>query len=113
MIRIYHNPRCRKSRAGLGFLKTHNLPCEVVDYMKSPLSPETLRALIHKSGLKAEDLVRKQEDLYKKELKGKQLNEEAWISLLLQHPQLLKRPLVQHGNKVIWADPPEEINKIL
>ncbi len=113
MITIYHNPRCRKSRAGLEFLGKLNLPYQVVDYMKNPLQPEALKKLIGRTGLKAEELVRKQEEIYKKELKGKQFDDDAWISLLLQYPQLLKRPLVENGNKAIWAEPPEEIHKIL
>ena len=113
MITIYHNPRCRKSRAGLEYLKACKLPFEVVDYMKTPLNAETLRTLIRNTGLTAGELVRKQEEIYKKELKSKALDDEAWISLMLQHPQLIKRPLVQAGNKAVWADPPENIQALI
>jgi len=59
MIKIYHNPRCGKSRAALKLLEESGKPHEVINYMKEPLSKEELRDLIGRLGIKAEELVRK------------------------------------------------------
>ena len=62
---------------------------------------------------KAFDLVRTQEDIYKKEYKGLSFSEEEWIKVLLKHPKLMKRPLVETQLKAIWAVPAEEIETFL
>jgi len=107
MLKIYHNPRCRKSRAGLNFLLDNKLSFEVIDYMRNPLTQKEVAQLIALTGLKPEALVRTQEDHYKKNLKGKLLTDEQWISEITRNPALLKRPIIVKGDQAIWADPPE------
>jgi len=109
MMTIYHNPRCSKSRAGLKYLEENHIEHEIRLYLNDKLSVEELSELLKQTGLKAEDLVRKQEDYYKKELKGKELITKEWLQVLAENPKLLQRPIIQKGNKAVLAQPPEKV----
>ena len=113
MIKIYHNPRCQKSRAGLEFLKSKNIDFEIIEYMKKSLSESEIRTILKKTGFKIEELLRKKEDEYNTFIKGKQLTENELIDLIVSFPNLLQRPIVTTDTSAIIADPPELINKIL
>ncbi len=113
VMKIYHNPRCAKSRAGLLYLEENGYKTEVVNYMADGLTEEDVRSLIVKTGLPVLELVRTQEELYKTQFKGKTINEEEWIKIIASNPRLLKRPIVINGNRAVVALPPETIEKIL
>ncbi|HMM11088.1 MAG TPA: ArsC/Spx/MgsR family protein [Bacteroidales bacterium] len=113
MVRIYHNPRCRKSREGLEALKKHLTDIEVVDYFKNPLTANDLLRISAKLELPLALMVRPQEAYYKQNLKGKTLSTEEWIEAIITHPQLLQRPIVETADKATIAIPPENILSIL
>jgi arsenate reductase (glutaredoxin) len=112
MYTIYHNPRCSKSRAGLAHLEENNCTFEVVKYLDEGLSKDLLKDLMEKLGAGAEDLIRKHEDLYKKELKGKSFTEDEWLDIIIENPRLLMRPIIVKDEKAVWAVPAEEISKL-
>ncbi len=113
MIKIYHNPRCSKSRAGVEYLKEKNLDFEVVLYLKNPLTKEDLERLLVKLNKNPLDMVRTQEEYFKKELKGKNFSDHEWIQIILENPKLLKRPIVELDKKAVWGVPVSEIDKII
>ena len=110
MIKIYHNPQCKKSRAGLQYLKDKNIPFEIVEYLKSPLTEKQLEKLLSKLNKKPSEIVRKQEEYYKKNLKGKDFNDHEWIRILLQNPKIISRPIVEKEYKAVIGDPAENID---
>jgi len=112
-MKIYHNPRCSKSRTGLAYLQTKNIEFEVIDYIKTPLTEEDLNKILMLLNKKASEMVRAQEEMYKKELKGKNFTEEEWIKIIVKNPRLLQRPIVVGKTKAVWAQPPELIDDIL
>jgi len=109
---IYHNPRCQKSRCGFEYLKNKGVEVEVRDYLKVPLSRTELERLLLKLHISPEQLVRTQEDYYKKELKGRNFNREEWVTILLENPKLIHRPIVEGRYKAVLANPPEEIDRL-
>jgi len=113
VMRIYHNPRCAHSRAGLKYIEKMGFELEVKKYLTEGLSEEELLEIILKTGMKPRELVRTQEALYKTQYKGKNLTDSEWITVLATYPQLLQRPIVINGAKAIVASPPEEIDKII
>lgn len=113
MIRIYHNPKCRKSRAGLEFLKNKGVDFTVVEYMKHPFSEQELEQLLVKLNLRPEQIVRRQEEYYRKSLKGKQFNDHEWIRILVENPKLIMRPVVEREYKAVIGDPVENIEPFL
>ena len=79
MLRIYHNPSCKKSRAGLQYLQESGYVFEVVEYLKNPLTEKELEKLLMKLNLKPADVLRTQEDYYKQNLKGKKFEDHEQI----------------------------------
>ncbi|RDK85557.1 arsenate reductase (glutaredoxin) [Marinirhabdus gelatinilytica] len=113
MITIYHNPRCSKSRQGLAILEESGKEFKVVKYLDTPLSEAEISEIISKLGILAEELVRKNEAVWKENYKGKQLNEGQIVSAMAQHPKLIERPIVVKGAKAVLGRPPENIHGIL
>lgn len=113
MIKIYHNPRCRKSREGLEYLKGKTNNFEIVPYLDTPFTIEGLTELVKNLDIKPIDLVRTQEDYFKKELKGKNFTDKEWIKILVENPKLIQRPIVKCNDKAVIAQPPEKIDNLL
>ena len=113
MIRIYHNPRCRKSRAGLEYLQDKTGDFETIDYIKNGISQEEIREILVKMNTSPSNLVRTQEDYYKKELKGKDIPSEEWILILSENPRLIQRPIIVTEHKAVLGQPPENIDNLL
>jgi arsenate reductase (glutaredoxin) len=112
-LKIYHNPRCRKSRAGLDYLMTRHNDVEIIDYIKTGLTRNDLKEILLKTNSKPAELVRKEEDIYKKELKGKSFTDEEWMKILCENPKLLRRPIVISKYKAVVGDPAEKIDVVL
>lgn len=113
MIKIYHNPRCTKSRQTLKLISEVGNEVEVVEYLKTPPDQVELKTLVQKLGINAEDLVRKSEELYKAKYKGKTYSEDEWIKILAENPKLIERPIVVKGNKAVLGRPPEKVKELL
>jgi arsenate reductase len=113
MLTIYHNPRCQKSRQGLRYLVDHKIEHEVVDYFRKPLDIPQLKMILMKLNLKPLEIVRIQEALYKKELKGRKFTDDEWLRILVSEPRLMMRPIVVAKYKAVIAIPPEKIAGLL
>jgi arsenate reductase len=113
MIKIYHNPRCKKSRAGLEYLKNKKVEFEVVEYLKYPLDEKELKDILIKLNKKPLEMVRTQEDIYKKQFKGKNFTDDEWIRIMTENPKLIQRPIVLKDYKAVWADPADEIDRLI
>ena len=112
MIKIYHNPRCRKSREALHYLEDSGRDFEVVLYLKESISISELSDLLVKLDMSPIDLVRKEESLWKIQFRDKNLSDVALIALMIQEPRLIQRPIIVSGNKAIVARPPETIKQL-
>ncbi len=112
-MKIYHNPRCSKSRQTLNMIKEAHREVEIVEYLKTPPTEEELRDILHKLNLPVDYLIRKGEEIYKTEYKGKELTEDEWIAALVKHPKMLERPIVVNGDQAILGRPPENVQKLL
>lgn len=107
-IKIYHNPRCSKSRDTLNLLKSNGVEPEVVLYLDTPADAATVRELLRMLGMSsARELMRQKEDLYKTlHLADSQLSEEALIQALVEHPKLMERPIVVANGQARIGRPP-------
>ena len=113
MIKIYHNPRCRKSREGLQILEESGKDFEIVKYLENTPTKEELSDIIKLIGIKPIDLVRKNESIWKENYKNKQLSDNEIITAMTENPKLIERPIVVNKNKAIVGRPPENIKKII
>ena len=113
MITIYHNPKCRKSREGLKYLQDKGQECTVVEYLRNPFTREQFKDLLMKLNMRPEQIVRTQEDEFKGKLKGKHFTDEEWITILLENPKLIQRPIVVKNHKAVLGQPVEEIDRLM
>ena len=108
-ISIYHNPRCRKSREALNYLNKLNINYNLILYLSNPITKVTLKNLLLKLKINAIDLVRKNELLWKSEFSKKQLTENEIISILLDNPKLIERPIIENENTAVIARPIDKL----
>lgn len=114
-VKIYHNPRCSKSRETLNLLKENGVEPEVVLYLETPADAATLRDLLKILGMNsARELMRQKEDLYKElNLADSSLSEEALIQAMVDNPKLMERPIVVANGKARIGRPPEQVLEIV
>lgn len=105
--RIYHNPRCSKSRQALELLRGNGIEPEVIEYLKTPPSEKQLKTLLQKLGIEASELVRKGEQVFKDDYRGKDLSNSDWINAMVEHPKLMERPIIETEDKAVVGRPPE------
>ena len=113
MIKIYHNPRCRKSREGLAIIEKSNKKFEIVRYLDDIPSAETLTEIIKLLGITPIQLVRKTESIWKEHFKGKELSDAEIIKAMIQNPKLIERPIIINNNKAVIGRPQENIISII
>jgi arsenate reductase (glutaredoxin) len=112
MITIYHNPRCKKSRAGLAHLESKGEAFEVKNYIKEGVSFDEMKDILMKMNVASHELIRTQEADYKSKYKGKNFTDDEWVKIMVENPKLIKRPIVVKSFKAVWADPPENMDAL-
>lgn len=113
MIKIYHNNRCSKSRCGLEILENSGKEFEIVKYLENTPSEEELKEIINLLNISPIQLVRKNEQIWKDNFKGKELSDSEVIKAMVENPKLIERPIVINGNKAVIGRPPETIKEII
>lgn len=112
-ITIYQKPTCTTCRQVDQILKEKGVKYESVNYFTDPIPKTKLMELIQKLDLPAEALLRSKEETYKKlKLKDRPLSPKELVDLLVKHPDLLQRPIVEKGAKAILARPAEKIKEL-
>lgn len=113
MIKIYHNPRCRKSREGLEILENSGKEFKIIKYLDTPPSAKELKEIIKKLNIPALNLIRKNETMWKENYKGKELSEEEIIKAMIENPKLIERPIVINDDKAVIGRPPSLILELI
>ena len=112
-MKIYHNPRCAKSRQTLALLQENGVEPQVVEYLKDLLTTEGLSELIGFLGIEPLSLVRKNEAVWKERFKGKELSDKEVIKAMVENPKLIERPIVVKQKKAVLGRPPENVLKLI
>ena len=113
MIKIYHNPRCTKSRQGLEAVEKSGEQFEVVKYLENIPTKDELRQVLGYLNMSAENLVRKNEAIWKENYRGKDLSEEEILDAMIENPKLIERPIVVKDNRAVIGRPTENILHLL
>jgi len=113
MIKIYHNPRCRKSREGLAILAESKKEFAIIKYLDTIPSEKELSDIINLLGISPIQLIRKSEKIWKDNYKGKDLSDWEIIKAMIENPKLIERPIVVNGNKAVIGRPPPTILEII
>ena len=112
-MKIYHNPRCRKSRETLQIIEDAGIVPEVIEYLNDVPSEAELKELIVMLGIKPYDLLRRGEAEFKENFKGKDLSDDEWVSAMVKYPKLIERPIVVAQKKAVLGRPPENVKTLL
>ena len=113
-LKIYHNPRCSKSRQALKLIEEAGKAVETVLYLEEPLRESEISNLLLKLGFKdPRQLMRKGEAIYKELNLKDESRESALIAAMAAHPKLIERPIVVNGDHAILGRPPENVQKFL
>ena len=112
--KIYHNPRCSKSRQTLELIRARGIEPEIVLYLEAAPSAREIADLLAKLGKAPRDIMRKGEAVYKElGLNNPALSDEALIEAMAQNPILIERPIVIANNQARLGRPPEDVLEIL
>ena len=113
-ITIYQKPTCSTCREAVHFVRESGQPFTAVDYYKQPFTKSLLKRVIQKAGLAVRDVLRTKEDLYKSlKLANDKLTEDDLLDLMIKHPDLIQRPLVEKGDLALLARPADTIRQLL
>ena len=113
-VKIYHNPRCSKSRQTLQLLQEHGVEPEVVEYLNTPPDKTTLKKILEQLQLSPRDLMRRNEPEYKENhLDDSSLSDDELIEAMLKYPKLIERPLVVTAKGAAIGRPPESVLEVL
>ena len=113
-VKIYHNPRCQKSRQTLQILKDQGIEPVIIEYLKTPPSAEELDGLLQGLGIEPRALMRKNEAEYQEHgLADETLDRQTLINTMISYPKLIERPIVVTNGKAIIGRPPEAVLSIL
>ena len=112
-MKIYHNPRCSKSRETLKIIEGAGKEVEIIEYLKFIPTEKELIVLLQQLGISAATLIRKGEAIYKEQFKDKNLTEDQWIKAMIEFPKLIERPIVVKGNRAILGRPPQNVEVLL
>ena len=113
-IVVYQKPTCTTCREVYAALKASGVDFDAVDYYLDPIPKGKLKELLAKMGMKARDLLRTKEAIYKElKLAEKDLSEAEIVDLMVKHPDLIQRPIVESGARAILARPAGRLKEIL
>ena len=114
-IKIYHNPRCSKSRQTKAILDDQGLDYDVIEYLQQPPTAAELKMILGMLGKKPVEIIRSGEKLFKElGLSKKDARpDDEWVQIMVDNPLLIERPIVVKGGKAAMGRPPEDVLNIL
>jgi arsenate reductase len=113
-ITVYEKPTCSKCREVDKILREFGVEYEKINYYVDPLSKTKLTELLKKMGISARELLRTSEATYKElGLAKAELSEKEIIDLMVKHPELMQRPIVERGDRAVLGRPVENIKPLL
>ena len=109
MIKVLHNNSCSKSRGILEFLDENNVAFEIIDFVEHPLSEMELKTVLKKLNMNVQEIIRKNETLFREKFSDKNLSDEEWIKVLIENPELIQRPILIKGSVAMVGRPIENV----
>jgi arsenate reductase len=112
-MKIYHNPRCSKSRQALFLIQGKGENPKIIEYLKERISIEDLGLLLRMLKIKPIELIRKNEQIWKEKYNGKELTDDEIIIAMAENPKLIERPIVVKNGKAIIGRSREKVLNLL
>ncbi|MBW6488291.1 arsenate reductase (glutaredoxin) [Sulfurimonas sp.] len=112
-VKIWHNPKCSKSREAMAILQENGCEAEVVKYLEEKPDTNKIKTILKMLGIKPRELMRTKEDIYQELHLMDEKSDEALIEAMAKHPKLIERPIIIKGNIAIIGRPSERIAEFL
>lgn len=113
-LTIYQKPTCSTCRQAVQFLKDSGVPFAAINYYEQRFTKSQLKTLLKKAGLSAREILRTKEDLYKElNLAKTTWSDDALIDLMVEHPDLIQRPILEKGDKALLGRPADRVKEFL
>ncbi|MBO3099853.1 arsenate reductase family protein [Gelidibacter pelagius] len=111
-ITLFYNSTSQKGKQTLAYAKTHGLPLEKVDILKTPLTGTQITELAKRLGITVPDMVNQGHYKYRRKFTAQCFDSEDWITVIQNHPEIMKQPIALRGNKTILVETPTDIIRI-
>ena len=112
-MKIYHNPRCSKSRNTLSIIQEMGNEVEIIEYLNSPPTAKELEVILEMLNIQPIELIRKNEIIWRENYRGKQMRDDEIINAMRENPKLIERPIVVKNGQAIIGRPPEKVLNLL
>lgn len=112
-IKIWHNPRCSKSRASFKLLEERDVDVEVVKYLDVAHTEDEIKALLKMLGMEPRELMRTGESIYKELNLKDETDNNLLIKAMVENPKLIERPIVIRGDRAVVGRPIESVIELL
>lgn len=111
---IYQKPTCSTCRQAIQLLRDGGIPFTAVNYYEQGFTKAQLKNLLKKAGLSPRDALRTKEDIYKQlGLAKKSLSDDELLEVMVAHPDLIQRPIIERGDRAVLARPAETVKQLL
>ncbi|MEG0762028.1 arsenate reductase [Chryseobacterium piscicola] len=109
ILKVLHNGNCSKSKAVLEYLDENGVAFEIIDLIEDPLTDLEIKTLLKKLNQSVQDLIRKDDRFFVENFAGKNLSDEEWITVLVNNPSLIQRPILIKGSVALLGRPIENV----
>jgi arsenate reductase (glutaredoxin) len=110
-ISIFYNPECSKAKKAVIYAKSVSREVFTLEYAKWRTTPTKWREILGKLGVRPKDLMDKSKDYYQQNIRGREFEDEDWLNVLINNPEIIRSPIAVRGNKVMILDNPTDIYK--
>jgi arsenate reductase len=113
-LTIYQKPTCTTCRTVMKMLEQSGVDFDAINYYIEAIPKAKLKGLLKKMGIKPRGLLRSEEPIYKQlKLAERNLSDDQLVDLMMKHPDLIQRPIIEKGERAVLARPPERLKEIL
>ncbi len=112
-VKIWHNPKCSKSREAMEILQENKCEAKIIKYLEEKPDVKKIKAILKMLDIAPRELMRTKEDIYKELNLQNELDDDALIRAMAKHPKLIERPIIIKGDRAIIGRPVEKIAEFL
>ena len=111
-ITLFYNSRSQRGKQTLAYARTHGLPIEEIDILRTTLTGTQIAELADRLSIPINEMVNQKHYKYRKKFTFQCFSSEDWITVLQNHPEIMKQPIALRGGKTVWVKTPTDILRI-
>lgn len=111
-ITLFYLSKSDRAKQTLAYARTHGLVVDEIDLSKTILTGTQIVELADRLGIRVFELVNQEHFKYRRKFKIKEFSSEDWITMIQNHPEIMRQPIALCGDKTILVETPTDILKI-